>query len=57
MTGRLIPWLAVVVALSAGLPAIQHLKDGMGDTLESTEREVDYGVRWYFAREIRNSTY
>ena len=53
MTGRLIPWLAVLIALSAALPAVRTIKDDAVNSLQRTEREVDQGVRGYFAREIR----
>ena len=53
MTGRLIPWLAVLIAMSAGLPAVQSIRSDAADSLEQAELEVDRSLRGYFAAEIR----
>lgn len=57
MTGRLIPWLAILIALSAGLPAVRMLRDSAGESFEKTEREVEQGVRGYFVREFDISAF
>ena len=57
MNGRIIPWLAILIAISASLPAVRTLRDSAGESFEKSEREVKQGVRAYFAREFDISAF
>ena len=53
MSGRLIPFLALLITLATIMPVVRAFNQNGPDVWQQTESQIDRGLRNYFDRQMR----